>query len=71
MAIEIHGFASSLFTAFYLSGTTFFTLGLGDVIPHTTLARVLTVFEAGTGFGFLAIVIGYLPVIYQSFSRRE
>jgi hypothetical protein len=23
------------------------------------------------GFGFLAVVIGYLPVIYQSFSRRE
>jgi hypothetical protein len=70
-AIEIHGFSSGLFTSFYLSGTTFFTLGLGDVVPHTILSRVLTVFEAGTGFGFLAIVIGYLPVIYQSFSRRE
>src|SRR6202008_4721760 len=29
------------------------------------------VIEAGLGFGFLAIVIGYLPVIYSSFSRRE
>jgi hypothetical protein len=27
--------------------------------------------EAGTGFGFLAIVIGYLPTIYTAFSRRE
>jgi hypothetical protein len=44
---------------------------MGDVIPLTWAARVLTVLEAGTGFGFLAIVIGYLPVIYQSFSRRE
>jgi hypothetical protein len=35
------------------------------------LARVLVVTEAGMGFGFLAVVIGYLPVIYQSFSRRE
>ncbi len=26
---------------------------------------------AGLGFGFLAMVIGYLPVLYQSFSRRE
>jgi Ion channel len=55
----------------YFSGTTFFTLGLGDVTPVNRLARALTTLEAGVGFGFLAIVIGYLPVIYQSFSRRE
>ena len=55
----------------YLSGTTFFTLGLGDVVPRTTFAKTLTVIEAGTGFAFLASVIGYLPVIYQAFSRRE
>jgi ion channel len=61
------GFGSDL----YLSGTTFFTLGLGDVVPRTWLAKTLTVIESGTGFAFLAIVIGYLPVIYQAFSRRE
>src|SRR5215813_430822 len=55
----------------YFSGTTFFTLGLGDITPVNRLARALTTLEAGVGFGFLAIVIGYLPVIYQAFSRRE
>ena len=55
----------------YLSGTTFFTLGLGDVQPVGRVARLLTVAEAGTGFGFLALVIAYFPVLYQSFSRRE
>jgi hypothetical protein len=55
----------------YLSGTTFFTLGMGDVVPRVALAKVITVFEAGFGFAFLAVVIGYLPVIYQAFSRRE
>ncbi len=55
----------------YFSGTTFLTLGLGDVVPRTATARAITVLQAGTGFGFLAIVIGYLPVIYQAFSRRE
>src|SRR5436305_138291 len=55
----------------YLSGVTFFTLGYGDVFPLDPLGRVLSAVEAGTGFGFLAIVIGYLPVLYQSFSRRE
>ncbi|MGH9710626.1 MAG: potassium channel family protein, partial [Candidatus Acidiferrales bacterium] len=58
-------------TDFYLSGTTFFTLGLGDVTPRTELARVITVMEAGIGFGFLAVVISYLPVLYGAFSRRE
>ncbi len=57
--------------ALYLSGTTLFTLGLGDITPASPLARFLTVLDAGIGFGFLALVIGYLPVLYQSFSRRE
>jgi hypothetical protein len=55
----------------YVSGTTFTTLGIGDFTPRTDLARFVTVVEAGTGFGFLAILISYLPVLYQSFSRRE
>ena len=55
----------------YMSGTTFFTLGLGDVTPVSGAARLVTVVESGMGFGFLAAVIGYLPVLYQGFSRRE
>ena len=55
----------------YVSGTTFTTLGIGDFTPKTDLARFLTVVEAGTGFGFLAVVISYLPIHYQTFSRRE
>ena len=55
----------------YMSGVTFFTLGYGDVVPHSGLGRTLTVLEAGTGLGFIAVVIGYLPVLYHLFSRRE
>lgn len=58
-------------TYLYLSGTTFFTLGLGDVTPLEPLGRALVVVEAGTGFGFLTGAISYLPVLYQAFSRRE
>src|SRR2546430_15777700 len=54
-----------------MSGETFFTLGLGDVAPTSSLARALTVLQSGLGFAFLAIVIGYLPTIYTAFSRRE
>jgi len=70
-ALNVSGGPATFATDLYMSGTTFFTLGLGDVTPRTTLARVITVIEAGTGFGFLALVIGYLPVIYSAFSRRE
>jgi hypothetical protein len=55
----------------YHSGETFFTLGYGDVTPTTYLGKFLAVVEAGTGFGFMAVTIGYLPVLYQAFSRRE
>jgi len=58
-------------TYVYLSGTNFFTLGYGDITPLEPLGRAFSVVEAGTGFAMLAIVIGYLPVLYQAFSRRE
>ena len=68
----MHGGAlSRLRSSLYVSGTTIFTLGMGDVIPETQFARVLTVLEAGTGLGFIALVIGYVPVLYQAFSHRE
>jgi hypothetical protein len=55
----------------YHSGETFFTLGYGDIVPDTGLARAFAVLESGNGFAFLGIIIGYLPVVYSSFSRRE
>ncbi len=62
---------SPLLDQIYMSGVTFFTLGYGDIVPHSHLTRGLSVIEAGLGLGFLAMVIGYLPVLYQLFSRRE
>jgi hypothetical protein len=61
------GFWSDL----YVSGTAIFTLGPTDAGPLSGTARWLMVIEAGTGFGFLAIVMGYFPVLYGAFSRRE
>jgi len=55
----------------YMSGSTFFTLGLGDVLPKTAGAKFFTIVECALGIGFLGLIIGYLPVIYQSFSERE
>ncbi|TMC87233.1 MAG: two pore domain potassium channel family protein [Chloroflexi bacterium] len=61
----------SFTTYLYLSGTTFFTLGLGDITPLPGVARLLVVSEVALGFIFLALVISYVPIIYQAFSRRE
>jgi hypothetical protein len=66
-ATGMHGMESDL----YVSGTTIFTLGLGDVTPQNAAARALVILEAGTGLGFLAVVMGYFPVLYSAFSRRE
>jgi hypothetical protein len=55
----------------YFSGVTFFTLGYGDLTPTSGPGRLLAVAETGIGFGFFAVVISYLPVLYQAFSRRE
>jgi Ion channel len=55
----------------YHSGETFFTLGYGDIVPSNAIARALAVMEAGMGFAFLGVVVGYLPVVYNSFASRE
>ena len=58
-------------TYLYISGETFFTLGYGDIVPMFPLGRAIAIIEAANGFGLLAIVLGYLPVLYGAFSRRE
>ncbi|HEV7746795.1 MAG TPA: potassium channel family protein [Pyrinomonadaceae bacterium] len=63
--------SGQLATYLYISGETFFTLGYGDIVPKLSLGRAIAVIEAANGFGLLAIVIGYLPVLYGAFSRRE
>jgi Ion channel len=79
-ALLQYGAGEHLFTAnqpinfrllLYHSGETFFTLGYGDITPASDFSRVLAVAEAGMGFAFLGVVIGYLPTIYSAFSRRE
>src|SRR5690242_7596713 len=65
--LEAAGFRSDL----YVSGTTLFTLGIGDEFPKAPWVRGLLILQAGVGLVFLAEVIGYFPVLYSAFSRRE
>ena len=70
-ATAVAGHPTTLGIGLYVSGTTFFTLGLGDITPTTTAGRVIMVLEAGTGFSFLALIIGYIPPIISRFGDRE
>ena len=55
----------------YFSGVTLFTLGYGDMIPISGFGKTVAVLESACGFGFLALIIGFVPVLYSAFSRRE
>jgi hypothetical protein len=55
----------------YMSATTLFALGIGDVMPTGRGGRLLVVAETSASLMLLTMVIAYLPTLYQSFSRRE
>ena len=55
----------------YLSGDTLFTLGMGNVSPQNRLGKLLVIIEAANGLALLAIIIGYMPLLEQSFFTRE
>jgi hypothetical protein len=59
------------FDDLYMSATTRFTLGLGDVMPRGRGGRLLVVAETSSSLMLLTMVFAYLPILYQSFSRRE
>jgi len=55
----------------YMSATTLFALGLGDVAPKGRGGRLLVVAETGSSLMLLWMLFSYLPILYQSFARRE
>jgi hypothetical protein len=59
------------FDDLYMSATTLFTLGLGDVMPKGRGGRLLVVAETSSSLMLLTMVFAYLPILYQSFARRE
>jgi hypothetical protein len=59
------------FDDLYMSATTLFALGLSDVMPMGRGGRLLVVAETSSSLMLLTMVFAYLPILYQSFSRRE
>ena len=54
-----------------MSGSTFLTLGLGDITSTDPLARFFIILETGTGYIFLGLIITYMPVLEQAYGSRE
>lgn len=69
IGLRFNDSVSGLANDVYFSASSFFTLGLTE--PLNLPSRYLMVLEAGFGFSFLGLVIGYLPVLYQAGSDRE
>ena len=55
----------------YFSAATLVSSGTGTLTAQTGFARAVQVIDAGSGLLTLAIVIGYLPALFQAYSRRE
>jgi hypothetical protein len=68
---EDQGQPVNFLTLLYVSGTTFLTLGLGDVTTTGTIGRVFMLFETGSGFVFLGLIITYMPLLDQAYNARE
>lgn len=62
---------TNFFNDLYISASAFFTITFGDIMPASGASRFLAAMEGGLGFGFLALIIGYLPALNNAFARRE
>jgi hypothetical protein len=55
----------------YMSGSTFLTLGLGDITSADPMGRFFMILETGTGYIFLGLIITYMPLLHQAYNSRE
>src|SRR5215471_8918401 len=62
---------TDLSTSIYVAGTSLFTIGFGDYVATTPVARVVSLVSAATGLGVLALVVTFLFSLYGAFQRRE
>ena len=55
----------------YFSFVTLTTLGYGDIVPRTRMARMLAQLEAVTGQLYLAVLVAHLVALHIVHSSRE
>jgi hypothetical protein len=70
LLVNVHGVAH-FSDDLYMSATTLFALGLSDVAPRGRAGRLLVVAETGSSLVLVSMLFAYIPILYQSFARRE
>jgi hypothetical protein len=55
----------------YFAGTSLTTLGFGDIVGRSGIARFVSIVAASTGLGLFSIITAYLFSLFGSFQARE
>lgn len=66
-----YGHVMKGFTALYFSFVTLCTVGYGDIVPVSEVARSLAMMEAAVGVFYIATVISRLVALYSSKSLSD
>ncbi|HEY5256963.1 MAG TPA: potassium channel family protein [Candidatus Baltobacteraceae bacterium] len=58
-------------SALYFAGASMLTIGYGDIVAITPLARFVAVVAGATGLGIVTVVMSYLFQVVGAFGKRE
>lgn len=61
----------SVWEAIYFAGTSLLTIGFGDIVAKSPVARAVAVIAGGTGLVIVALAITFVFSLYAFFQRRE
>ena len=58
-------------TALYYSGYNFTTLGMGNLVPQSTICQLLTILQAALGFATFTVTLTYLLSVLNALTQRN
>ena len=68
---EIRPIPASFWEAVYFAGSSFFTIGYGDLTGRAGLTRLISLMAGASGLGVVSITTAFLFAIFGSFQTRE
>lgn len=57
--------------AVYFSGITLFTIGYGDIVPRSSIMRLLAILQGLSGIGLISLAVTYLLTVYGALERKR
>jgi hypothetical protein len=69
--IDGAAYGSSILQAFYFSGVTFLTIGYGDILPVSSVTRIIALIEGASGIAIISLSITYLLTVYRALERKR